>query len=339
MYKKIIKQSLQLLIARLGPHRLDFSNKKRLVILTYHRVLPIAHSDIANEQPGMYVHPNTFSMHMKLLKDNYEVTDLSDWIHRSRNNENLPKLSFAITFDDGWKDNYEYAYPVLKELNIPATIFLVSDYIGSQYSFWPNRLLYLLNNKDFYSHINYSEYTWLKELDLKFNIAVQKPFSQAETNEIIERCKEMLDTDMINHIVEMEELTKQGKDASNANILNHKELQEMLESGLIHVGSHTCNHIRMIDKLDMIRMNDEIVHSKSKLEELLSEKIQLFCYPNGDYTDAAVNKVRDNYIAAVTTEHGWNDTDSDPFLLRRIGLHEGISNNEESFISRLSGLI
>lgn len=338
MIKKSIKRILQIFVASLGPTRLNFSSKNRLIILMYHRVLPGTHADNKFEQAGMYVRPDTFRMHMQILKDNYEVMHLSEWLHKNRKNKPLPKITFAITFDDGWKDNYQYAFPVLKEFNIPATIFLVSDYLDSQYSFWPNRLSHLINNSRFKYFLNLNEYSWLHSLPLNFNLVNVKSLSPDQIDEIIGHCKAKSDAEMLAYVKAMENISESNKDISNVGILSRAEVKEMVSSGLFHIGSHTRHHARLLDHLSEMEMKDEIVNSKLLLEEICGHPVELFCYPNGDYTNSAINYVRDNYISAVTTEYGWNDIKSDKYLLRRIGLHEDISSDKISFLSRISGL-
>ncbi len=338
MIKKIIKRALRVLIARLGPGRLNFSFKKRLVILTYHRILPSNHADINYEQAGMYVCPETFKMHMQVLKKNYAIMHLSEWIHKNKNNETLPDITFAITFDDGWKDNYEYAFPVLRELGIPATVFLVSDYLGSQYRFWPNRLSYLLKNINIGTSLNLTEYSWLKLLNLTFKIDDISLLDSTQIDEIIEQCKDKPDSTILTYLEAMENISSLAYADSGTNILSHAELKEMISGGVFQIGSHTCRHMRLLDTLSETQMENEIIHSKLMLEEISGQQVELFCYPNGDFTNAAVSCVRGNYTSAVTTEFGWNDSASDPYLLRRIGLHEDISNDEIAFVARISGL-
>jgi peptidoglycan/xylan/chitin deacetylase (PgdA/CDA1 family) len=336
--KKSIKRVLQLLVASLGPDRLNFSSKRRLVILTYHRVLPSTHADNNYEQAGMYVRPDTFKMHMQILKDNYDVMLLSEWILKSRNNEDLPNITFAITFDDGWRDNYEYAFPILRELKIPATLFLVSDYLGTNYDFWPNRLIYLLRKDDLNKSLKLKEYSWLKLLPQKFMSKDVQSLSALQIDEIIEQCKTISDSEMLARVETMEMASGFENTRSGSNMLAYKEVEKMLDSGLFQIGSHTRHHTRLLDYISPAELADEVVNSKSILEKMFGNQIHLFCYPNGDHSEAAITSISTNYLAAVTTEHGWNDSDSNPYLLRRIGLHEDISNNRVSFISRISGL-
>ena len=70
---------------------------------------------------------------------------------------------------------------------------------------------------------------------------------------------------------------------------------------------------------------------------MTGQEIDLFCYPNGETSSAAIDWVRRYYLGAVTIRSGWHTTADDPFLVRRIMLHEDVSRTRESFLARLSG--
>jgi len=90
-------------------------------ILTYH--------DFGNA--GIQVTPENFRKQMAFLKEkHYNVISLGELVEGVRAAKKFPRNSVVITFDDGYKDNYTIAYPVLKSLKFPATIFLISDNIG-----------------------------------------------------------------------------------------------------------------------------------------------------------------------------------------------------------------
>jgi hypothetical protein len=120
-----------------GPHR--WRRGPCLLVLTYHRVLPEGHPDRESEQPGMLVSPELLAMHFEVLKEHFRRCTWTTGCGRPAG-EPPPGRSVAVTFDDGWRDNYDHAFPVIKAAGMPVTLFLVTDMVGSRYRFWPNRL-------------------------------------------------------------------------------------------------------------------------------------------------------------------------------------------------------
>ena len=91
----------------------------RLAILCYHG---ISQSDQHEWRPGLYVSQKTFRRRMQMLADGgYQVLPLSEALQGLRSGE-LPPRSVAITFDDGFVDFYQLAFPILKEFAFPATV-------------------------------------------------------------------------------------------------------------------------------------------------------------------------------------------------------------------------
>lgn len=96
-------------------------------ILMYHSVNPVENPYIKR----LIVHPDSFEMQMAFFKrHNYNVVPLTALVEMIARKQAIPARTVAITFDDGYKDNYRYAFPVLKKYNLPATIFVIIDEIG-----------------------------------------------------------------------------------------------------------------------------------------------------------------------------------------------------------------
>ena len=278
-------------------------------------------------------------MHLKVLSKYFEFVDLGNWLAQSKIGDTLPDRSCAITFDDGWRDNYSYAFPLLRQAGVPATVFLVSEFIGGRYGFWPNRLARLCRQLD--AEALASMPAQLQEAIRKAGVSehnVATAMSVDQIDRVISTCKAMPDATLHDLIDEAERLTGGKSSSSRRELLDIDEIAEMHQSKLIQYGSHTKRHTRLLRGLPANRLHDEVSGSKLELEALLGQRVELFCYPNGDYSEDAVDLVRRTYTGAVTTGSGWNYKAADPCRLRRVALHEGISSDEPSFLSRVGCL-
>lgn len=113
-----------------GPVRLHAG---RLAVLTFHRVRPDGEDCAGRPMRNLDVDVSDFRRILAWMKERYEPVRLADWLAAGR----APaRPSFAATFDDGWEDNRRWAYPVLEELGIPATIFLSTGAVDERQPFW-----------------------------------------------------------------------------------------------------------------------------------------------------------------------------------------------------------
>lgn len=123
--------------------------------------------------------------------------------------------------------------------------------------------------------------------------------------------------------------------------MNCSEVREMLNSGLVSFGSHTVTH-QILTTLDDATIKRELLASRAKLlqKQVVDSAFISFCYPNGNYSDKIVRMVKDaDYNLAVTTQKGWNHQGSDPFTLRRIGIHQDMASTIPLFACRIAGFI
>jgi len=102
------------------------------VIVMYHSVGKKS-SALDGYGPKLNVSTEAFQKQMKFLRErDYKVIPLTEFINRIKKKEKLPRKTIAITFDDGLKNNFTDAYPILKKYNLPATIFVSTDFIGEE---------------------------------------------------------------------------------------------------------------------------------------------------------------------------------------------------------------
>lgn len=326
--KSVVKRVAEYAIAATAPVTWHV-RKPSLLVLMYHRVLPADHPDRATEQSGMFVSPETLRMHVDYLKRAFTLVHLDDWLADARAARALPRLACALTFDDGWRDNYEHAFPVLRESGVPATIFLVSDLVGTRYSFWPNALARTLASDE--QHFSALP-SWLVRL---LPPRAQGALTMAQIDTVIDACKrERSDEEMT---AALKDVAPAHAAASDRDLMSWDEVRHMQASGLVRFGSHTRRHTRLSTLSSPQQLSDEIVASREIIADQLSTLPRTFCYPNGDTSRHAVELVRQSYMGAVTTQRGWHDPAGDAWTIRRIGVHEDITRRRASFIARLSG--
>jgi peptidoglycan/xylan/chitin deacetylase (PgdA/CDA1 family) len=127
-------------------------------ILMYHSI------DEHENVTKLSVSPEGFSRQMGFLyRHKYNVISLEEMVDLIKKKENLPPGTVTITFDDGYKNNFLYAYPVLKKYKFPATIFVITDFIGKEgYLTWADMNEMQENNITFGSHTK--AHLWLPHL-------------------------------------------------------------------------------------------------------------------------------------------------------------------------------
>lgn len=110
----------------------DIDSAQGIPILMYHKVNP----NPATGGKGLRVNPAVFEKQMRYLAyRGYTSVSINDVVRHITYGAPLPPRPVAIAFDDGYMDNYRYAFPILKKYNITATIFVVSDIIGGTNDF------------------------------------------------------------------------------------------------------------------------------------------------------------------------------------------------------------
>ncbi len=329
--KSIAKTSIKSLASSLGRHALP-AITPHLWVLMYHRILPVSDPRYALEEPGMVVTPESFRAHIGWLENYFTVISLSEWLAKLHSGASLPKKCVAVTFDDGWRDNYEFAFPILKETNTPATIFVVTGMVGTSDQFWPNRVARLLLEYE-------SELANLQCADWLQGVVVEQAANADARDKVaavVNSVKDLDDQDIKQRLDKIEAALQVSAPQQPA-MMDWRQLQEMQATGLVEIGGHTMSHRRLLPHLDEATLQQEIVTSKQLLEAKLGNLVSLFCYPNGDYSAAAHALVQANYTAAVTTQKGTNSKNVPHHELKRIGVHENVAQDRKSFLHRLSG--
>jgi len=321
--------------AGLVQKRLRHFSRGRSCILMYHRVLPIGYPK-KGIQPGMYVNLDTFEHHIRFLKDNFSLVSLDQIMNRCSESVKDAEAACALTFDDGWQDVFSQAFPVLKAHKVPATVFLPTDYIGTDKWFWTDRLGHLLYN----GSLKYEK----EKIETFHPLAQTILMSSAPPDARLEMAISSLKTypnEMIEQILhELEECVIGKREPVGRAFLNWEEVREMADYGLIGFGSHTATH-QILTTLEDNAIREEL--SKSR-EKLLAERVAWpdfipFCYPNGNFNEKIARMALEiGYTLAVSTKVGWNAKTYDHFALKRIPVHEDMTSTNALFACRMAGI-
>ena len=322
--KSVVKSGALALLAGYAWLRIRLSTKPTLLILTYHRILPHNDTERDTEQPGMIASPEALERHIHFARRlGAHPIHLTDWLARHQSGQPLPKLAVAFTFDDGWRDNYQHAFPKLQATSTPATIFLVSKLLDTNNVFWPEQVIYLLTQHPI---TQAPTFDWLRPYLPEFAGAKPKTLTLEEADGVINRLKALDDATIIRHLqATCSEIPELARFQQTPRVLALRELSDMAQQGLVQYGGHTRHHYRLNRLNDSQTLKDEIVGCLEDIRQLGDAHTPVFCYPNGDISREGEQLVASHYLAACTTETGWNQAGCDPFKLKRFNLHDGNS--------------
>lgn len=279
-------------------------------ILTFHRVSSVLDSFF----PGLSV--EVFARQMEYLAARYSVVDLGSLLSQLDRGESIPRNAVALTFDDGYRDNYEIAFPVLRRLGLPATIFLSTDFVNGKDILWNDKVCFAL------------KYSKRRDLQMRFggeerHFDLNSPEQRlAAAHEILRYLFHVQHSERQSFIAQL--LTElQVRDFGDLwySMLTWDQVRSMKKEA-ISFGAHTVTH-PILSRLPRNEAAEEILRSKHEIESQLQTDIQLFAYPVGraiDFNDDVKSAVRAaGFRAAVTTIFGTNTGTTDRFELRRGG--------------------
>jgi peptidoglycan/xylan/chitin deacetylase (PgdA/CDA1 family) len=290
----------------------------------------------------MYVTKQAFALQMQYIARYYRVIDAEELFRALRNGEKLPTNACVLTFDDGWVDTYRCALPVLKQHNFPAIVFLVSEYVGTQRWFWPEKIMLLVSR---YLLSGGAEASWASTCETLVRTGVERVLvaprlsPTQKIHAVIESLKAIAPHDRDLAIRELEGvLAVHGVEFAYSErlIMNWDEVVEMSKHR-IAFGAHTKTHA-ILTQIPAPEAAAEIADSKIPIEEHLGAACTFFCYPNGNYNTEIKERVMAHYGGAFTVRQGFVQSGDDPFLLKRIGMREAASFTRALFACKASGL-
>jgi peptidoglycan/xylan/chitin deacetylase (PgdA/CDA1 family) len=335
-----IKRSLRAVGAGLyhASHLGALRHRGKVVILTYHRVLRDQDLEASFVQPGMYVLKDVFEQQMVFLKEEFEILSFADLLSRWRLGAWDRQCRYCtITFDDGWRDNYLYAYPILRDHGIPATLFLPTAFVGTRRRFWWDEVASTLR-RCWLTRGEQEGKQRLAALSERYpSLELEHEPTDEKLDNILERLKSIPEPEIRDWLDGCRRVL--GREPCEERVLvDWTEVEEMSDHG-ISFGSHSCTH-RILTHLAKDQLLKEVRDSRDALRTRRIQFVPIFCYPNGNYNRQVAEEVeRAGYGAAVSGRFGIeSDPPEDIWALRRIGIHNDVTRTTALFALRISGL-
>ena len=306
-------------------------NRRQVPVLLYHGVA-------AQRWPGVldcekkHIFAKDFERQLVFIKENFQVIPLSRYAASLRGGEPRPAGCAVITFDDGYADNHEVAFPLLRKHGLPATVFLAADFVTKGAPLWVDRLAWACERSELGDWKDPMEGTRFPlgtdagktacYLGVKRRL---KLLPDAEREELVERiCEALLDS-------------RTPEPPALFSPLSREQVREMADSGLIEIGSHGCRHA-ILTALSEDDARREIVESKRLLEIFCGRPVTSFSYPNGACNpELAKMTAAAGYDCAVAGGLRLNDPEgTDRLAIQRVALAE--DDSEALMAATLSGI-
>jgi peptidoglycan/xylan/chitin deacetylase (PgdA/CDA1 family) len=305
---ELVRQTKQVIKGLLG------KQKHKAVILMYHRVV-----DIESSPYHGIVSVDHFREQMAYLSSKTSPLSLTN-LKQAVQNDEIPLRGVVITFDDGYADNFHYAYPLLEQFQLPATIFLTTGYIGSGREFWWDELerLFILPER-LPDKVPLMVGSQLLSLDFARFKPEQRIFLLRGVHGILKTGSSEMREALLTGLRKVIGIPKDGRESYRA--MTSDEIRQLSKGGLVEFGAHTITH-PMLSVISRDEQESEIKGSIQAVEQLTGKPVSSFAYPFGasqDFNGDSIAILQSAGInIAVTTIPGSVMNDSEPIMLPRV---------------------
>jgi peptidoglycan/xylan/chitin deacetylase (PgdA/CDA1 family) len=253
------------------------------------------------------------------LRKYYAPLSLTEASAHLLGSEPIPERMVVVTVDDGYRDFFENAFPVLSRYEIPSTVFLTTDLPDRNGWLWVDQVTWCIRQSR------------VREIELKIGererwMLYSDEQRRAVANQIKEAMKRIPDQErlkLLETLPRLLEVRLPGQPPESYTPLHWDDVRTLAKNG-VEFGSHTRTH-PILSRLSTIeQLQAEICGSKHRIEQETGVEVRHFCYPNGtpaDFTPQAVEVVKaGGFSTAVTGNAGVNRRGANPFELNRIAV-------------------
>ena len=311
------------------------SQPGRVLVLAYHRVCEIGEESSFPYDPELVsASPEDFAWQMEFVSRHFDPITFRQLLELGEKGIRPSRRALIVTFDDGHLDNYEVAFPILKALGMPATIFLSTGYIGGRGTFWFDRVAHLL-------YCAPSGRLEIAEVGFGANLH-DVPSRRAAAESLLSILKKVQDRQRLEAVERLEELVPAGcrSNEGGSAAMDWDQVREMQQSG-IEFGSHSVSH-PVLSNLEDDALHRELSESRRTIEEQTGAECRVFAYPvgSGAFDPRVVAATRRaGYKLGVSYASGVNAIDDlDRYAVRRLHVERYTSRAYFQSVLALPGI-
>lgn len=313
------KEKIKPLLHRSGLLRLrEMMLSRSVLILGYHSVSENRDGQADFINPGITTRADRFADQMRLLREKYRPTTLEEIAAWIREDRPIPARSIAVSFDDGFEDNYSVAAPILEQFDIRGTMYLTVDCVQKQKIPWFCRIQYLFREAKRRKRILHDE-----EFDRNWNL--DDPADYREAFALYNRSTASLEGENLERrIAEFEErFGFRSETEDSPRMMNFRQARELSERGHA-IGNHSLSHGNLA-RIPEDSLDREIVQAHEILQRELGRSVEHFSYPHPalspQWNERTLEMTqRLGYRTAVLTRQDRITRRTSPLLLPRIML-------------------
>lgn len=305
-------------------YRRGQSGGQRILIVSYHRVVGDFTGELQRSIPGLLISQETFRRHLEEAANaGYEFASIGDAVDAMSGRRKAKRDLCVVTFDDGYRDVYRYAYPLLKQMGVPAIVYLPTAFIGTNRRFNHDRLFHLVRHAKQRRLKPYFTTLPAPAVELLDPVLSERKTLSAALDDFIGEYPSGV---LVEVIEALEEELGGGPELMPAqgDIMDWDEVRRMARDGF-EFGAHTLGHTVLTMEPPGV-VEREILESKLAIEREVGITVRDFAYCNGWYSDEIIQTlVKHGFRSGVTTEDVPNRIGGDPFTLKRKVLWENFS--------------
>lgn len=287
---------------------------EKAIILIYHGIDQAG----STKYNSRFISQKTLEKHIRYFSENFNIISLDDYYNQKFDDD---KLNVCLTFDDGYRNNYKYAVPILEKYQTPATFFITAIRSTNADYLWTDYI-------DMASH-NYHKPIFIGDEVFKKG-RHNEYYSQKSGISLKNRCKQEgydWKKKAVNALPD--DFRKENKYDDYWQLLTQDEIKVLSSNKLFTIGSHGSLH-DCLGIIDIGSAKKDILDSKQFLESILGQPIDAIAFPDGSYTREVVDFCKSIGLdKQLAVDYLFDEDQKDKGIEKRFGINPHISWNNQ----------